>query len=57
MIQYRKSDNSLGEINPDKVRSISADGHTFTVTLRHYYYDDYDWEDEEITDIIELRIG
>lgn len=57
MIQYRKSDNSLGEINPDKVRSISADGRTFTVTLRHYYYDDYDWEDEEITDIIELRIG
>ena len=57
MIQYRKSDNSLGEINPDKLYRVDVNGSTFTVTIRHTYYDDWDFEDEEITDIIELRIG
>lgn len=57
MIQYRKSDNSLGEFDGDKLCRVDVNGNTFTVTIRHTYYDDWDFEDEEITDIIELRIG
>ena len=57
MIQYRKSDNSLGEIDGDKLSRVDVNGNTFTVTIRHTYYDEWDFEDEEITDIIELRIG
>lgn len=57
MIQYRKSDGTLGEFDYDKLFNIHVNGHTFTITLRHYFYDEYDWKDEEITDVIELRIG
>lgn len=57
MVQYRKSDNSLGEFDPDRLYSIEAKGHTFTVTLKYYGYDEYDYWYDEITDIIELRIG
>lgn len=57
MIQYRKSDGTLGEFDNDKLRSIEVNGRSFTATLRHYGWDEYDWSDEEITDIIELRIG
>lgn len=56
MIQYRKSDGTLGEFDPDKLSSITVKEHTFTITLRHYFYDDWDWEDEEITDVTEIRI-
>ncbi len=57
MIQYRKSDGILGEFDSDKLYSINAKEHSFTITLRHYGWDEYDWWNEEITDIIELRIG
>ena len=56
MIQYRKSDGTLGEVDSDKILSIDVKEHTFTITLRHYFYDEWDWEDEEITNVIEIRI-
>jgi hypothetical protein len=57
MIQYRKSDGTLGEFDNDKLHSIEVNEHSFTATLRYYGWDEYDWSDEKITDIIELRIG
>ena len=57
MIQYKKSDGTLGEFDPDKLCNVEAKEHTFTVTLRHYGWDEYDYWNEEIEDIIELRIG
>lgn len=57
MIQYRKSDGTLGEFDNDKFRSVEVNEHSFTINLRHYGWDEYDWSDEKITDIIELRIG
>lgn len=57
MIQYRKSDGTLGEFDNDKLHSVEVNEHSFTANLRHYGWDEYDWCDEEITDIIELRIG
>ena len=56
MIQYRKSDGTLGEFDSDKLLSINVKEHTFTITLRHYFYDEYEWEDEEITNVVEIRI-
>jgi hypothetical protein len=56
IIQYRKSDGALGEFDSNKLDRIGFNGHTFTITLRHYFYDDYDWEDEEITDVVEIKI-
>jgi hypothetical protein len=56
MIQYRKSDGTLGEFDTDKLSDIRVKGNTFTIILRHYFYDEWDWEDEEITDVIEIRI-
>lgn len=56
MIQYRKIDGTLGEFDSDKFYKIDINGHTFTITLRHYFYDEYEWENEEITDVIEIRI-
>lgn len=57
MIQYRKSDGTLGEFDSNKLHSIEVNERSFTANLRHYIWDEYDWRDEEITDIIELRIG
>ena len=31
-------------------------GHTLTVTLRHYGYDEYDFWYDEISDIVELKM-
>ena len=56
MIQYRKSGGTLGEFDSNKLYRIDVNGHTFTITLRHYFYDDYDWEDEKITNVVEMRI-
>ena len=56
MIQYRKSDGTLGEFDSDKLLSINVKGNTFTITLRHYFYDEWEWENEEITDVVEIRI-
>ena len=56
MIHYKKSDGTSGEIDRDKLHSFEVNGHSFTANLRHYGWDEYDWSDEEITDIIELKI-
>ena len=56
MIQYQKSDGTLGEFDPDELSSINVRGNTFTITLRHYFYDEYDWEDEEITDVVWFKM-
>ena len=55
MIQYRKSDGTLGEFDSDRQFHINSTGHTFTVTI--VGWDEYDFWYEEITDIVELRIG
>ena len=57
MIQYRKSDGTLGQCDADKVTSINVNGNTFTINLRYYGWDEYDFWNEEITDVIEIRIG
>jgi hypothetical protein len=57
MIQYRKSDGSLGQFDSDKLHKIEAKGNTFTVTLIYYGWDEYDYWYDTIEDIIELRIG
>ncbi len=57
MIQYRKLDGTLGEIDPNKLYKIDTNGNTFKVTLKHYGWDEYDFWYDEIPDIIELRIG
>lgn len=56
MIQYRTSDGRLGEFDSDKLYSIGVNGSTFTITLKHYGYDEYDFWYSEITDIVEIRI-
>ena len=57
MIQYRKLDGTLGEIDPNKLYKIDTNGNTFKVTLKYYGWDEYDFWYDEILDIIELRIG
>ena len=57
MIQYRKLDGTLGEIDPNKLYKIDTNGNTFKVTLKYYGWDEYDFWYDEISDIIELRIG
>ena len=57
MIQYRKSDGSLGGCDSNKVNSIDINGNTFTITLIHYGWDEYDYCYEKINDVIEVRIG
>ena len=56
MIQYRTSDGRLGEFYSDKLYSIGVNGSTFTITLKHYGYDEYDFWYSEITDVVEIRI-
>lgn len=56
MVQYRKSNGTLGEFDSDELFKISVKEHTFTITLRRYFYDEWDWEDKEITDVTEIRI-
>lgn len=57
MIQYRKSDGTLEQCDSDKITSINVNGNTFTINLRYYGWDEYDFWNEEITDVIEIRIG
>lgn len=57
MIQYRKSDGSLGQFDSDKLHKIEAKDNAFTVTLIYYGWDEYDYWYDTIEDIIELRIG
>lgn len=56
MIQYRTSDGSLGEFDSDKLYSIEVKGGSFTITLKHYGYDEYDFWYSEITDVVEIRM-
>ncbi len=56
MIQYTKSDGTVGEFNSDNLSSIDVKGHTLTVTLRYYGYDEYDFWYDEIDDIVELKM-
>lgn len=56
MIHYKKSDGTSGEIDDDKLRSIEVNGNSFTINLRYYGWDEWDWSDEEITDVVELKI-
>lgn len=57
MIQYRKADGTLDSFDSDNLYGIEAKGHTFTITLKHYGYDEYDFWYSEIEDVIEIRIG
>lgn len=56
MIQYRKSDGTLGSFDSEKLSRVDVEGHTFTITLRHYGWDDYDFWEDEIKDVTEIRI-
>ena len=56
MIHYRKSDNTIGEFDSDRLSSIDVKDHTFTITLKYYGYDEYDFWYEKITDVIDISI-
>ena len=57
MVQYRKLDGTLGEFDPQRLYRIDTKGNTFTVTLKYYGWDEYDFWYDEICDITELKIG
>ena len=56
MIHYRKSDNTIGEFDSDRLYSIDVKDNTFTITLKYYGYDEYDFWYEKITDVIDISI-
>ena len=56
MIQYRKSDGTLGEFDSEKIYQINVENGKFHVRLIHYGWDEYDFWYEDLEDIIELRI-
>lgn len=56
MIQYRKSDGTLGEFDSDKLYEITTNGRVFTITLRSFGWDEYDVYYDTIDDVIEIRI-
>lgn len=56
MIQYRQSDGTLGQFDSDDLYEITTDGHTFTITLRSYGYDEYDVYYDKIENVTEIRI-
>jgi len=57
MIQYRKNNGMLGTIESYDSCHIEVHDHSFTIVRRIYGYDEYDWVDDEIKDVIELRIN
>ena len=57
MIQYRRNNGMLGVIEPGESCHIEVKNNSFTIVRRIYGYDEYDWVDDEISDVIELRIG
>ncbi|MBP5457674.1 MAG: hypothetical protein J6Y37_14375 [Paludibacteraceae bacterium] len=58
MIQYRKSDGTLGCVDESSSScSVEVNARTFTIVRRIHGYDDYDFYDDRIEGIIELRIG
>ena len=57
MIQYRKKDGTLGQIEPEKVHEISISDGCFRITLIDYGWDEYDYYFYYINNIVELRIS
>ena len=56
MIQYRQNNGFLGSIQDNDSCHIEVNGRTFTIVRRTYGYDEYDFYDDRIENIIELRI-
>ena len=56
MIQYRKNNGMLGTVEQGDSCHIEVHDHSFTIVRRLYGYDEYDWVDDEIKGVIELRI-
>ncbi len=56
MIQYRKNNGLLGVIESYDSCHIEVHDHSFTIVRRIYGYDEYDWVDDKIENVIELRI-
>lgn len=52
-IQYRKSNGELGSFDSYKLSRVDVDCNTFTLTFGWY---EYDFWNEEIEDVIEIRI-
>lgn len=57
MIQYRKADGTLGEVDTKNVHSIDISNNCFRITLITYGWDEYDYYFDYIDNIIDLRIG
>ena len=57
MIQYRRNDGMLGVIEQGDSCHIEVKNNSFTIVRRIYGYDEYDWVDDKIENVIELRIG
>ena len=56
MIQYKKSDGTLGSFESEDLHSIKSNNNTFLITLMRFGWDEYDYWFEEITDVVEIRI-
>lgn len=56
MIQYRKADGTLGQVDTEKVHSIDISNNYFRITLIEYGWDEYDYYFDYIDNIIDLRI-
>ena len=58
MVQYKTSSGTLGQFDPGKLyRIMVTEDNRFTVELKHYGWDEYDFWYETLEDIVELRIG
>ena len=58
MIQYRKQDGTLGEVDDSNGScSIEVKDHSFTIVRKIYGWDEYDFWYDNIEDVIEVRIG
>jgi len=53
-IEYKKLDGTTNIIHGEF--SINVNEHSFTLIRRSYGYDEYDFYEDEIKDVIELRI-
>lgn len=56
MIYYKKANGTSGTFDSDKLYHLEAKEHVFTITLKYYGWDEYDFWYEEIPDIIEITI-
>ena len=57
-IQYRTADRELGSFDSKDLVQIVFDPKTnhFTISQRFYGWDEYDFYNEEINDVTEVRI-